>query len=197
MTSVDARYANPYGTAVEPETEIDLGLAGEIALLVLNNENVQEEADRAERNAAREMRREAAEEEVEALKDAADALRTGAWVSGAMCLAGGALTVAGGVMSLDAECAEELRECDVYSDSGDIVSRLAQPANTLIGQSTAESFRADAKQAAFEGEQASFRVNDAGEHASKVLRNRERMLDAIETLNQAEQAATSAVIGNI
>lgn len=174
-----------------------LGLAGEIALLVMKNENAREDSARAERDLARAMRQEAAESEVSALRDAADALETGAWVSGSITFLGGGLTVAAGVLRLDADCDDTLKEADLLGDSGGVLGRLAEPADTLVGQSGAQRHQASAKEAAFAGEQAAWQSGDASDSLRRVDRNRDRALDLVESINRAEQAATDAVVQNV
>ena len=70
-------------------------------------------------------------------------------------------------------------------------------ANTIVGESTAQRFQAAAERAAFAGEQASWRMDDASQHLSKLDRNQDRALDLLENINQSEHAATNAVVGNI
>ena len=175
----------------------NLGIAGEIALLVLNNEQVQGEADRNERSLARAMRHDAARDEFEALQDSADALEAGAWTAAAISFVGGGLTVIGGVMRVEACGKQALKEADVVVSSGEVIAGFARPANTIVGESTSQRFQAEARRAAFGGEQASWRADDASEHLTKVDRNQERVIDLVESINQSEQAAASAVVANV
>lgn len=196
MNPVNATPSIAY-TSPQLEPDVELGIAGEIALIMLNNENAREESERAEREQARAERQAAAEQEVQALVDSAEALRLGAWVSGTIAVAAGGLTVAGGVMRLDAECSDDIAEAKLFGDSGEVLGRLAGPADTLVGQSQSQLHQAEAKRAAFLGEQAGWRAGDADDGLRTVERNRDRALDALEAINEGERATTNAVIQNI
>src|SRR5687767_10991914 len=155
--------------------------------MMIENDELQSQADKASRDSAREIQREAMEDELEALEDKAAAIRTGALIEGGLQVAGGSLTLAGAVTSAPAS---ETKTIDAVSDpsepsiwtvpslqvGGHVATGLAQPAGRLFGAANESDAEHDARAAAQEQEQASWLAEDAESHRQKVERHAETVM---------------------
>jgi len=171
--------------------------ATELAELLIQNEAMQSQVDRAQRDAARAAFLHDAQAQVAALHDAANATEMGAFVSGALTVAGGACEIG----SITAQCASEAGSSDsdarALQSLGKTYSALAAPAKAIIGDAPAEHARAEAKQFETLGEQAKWQAGDATTQIDQADKLADKLLGVVQSINQGEDAATNAVIGRI
>jgi hypothetical protein len=78
-----------------------------------------------------------------------------------------------------------------------VLADLAAPAKTLIGDVPQENDEANAKEFATLAEQAKWQADDASTSLDKVDKLGDKILDLVQSLNQAQDSATNAVIGRI
>jgi len=181
--------------------------ASELAALLIENETSQADADSAARDAARTAFLHDAQQQVNALHAAADATETGALFSGALTVAGGACEVGASISKFDADsaslagdkvsAASDAETASILQSLGQTSSQFAGPAKAIVGDAAADDDRAQAKQFETLAEQAKWQAGDAStelDHADKLG---DKILDIVQSLQQAQAAATNAVIGRI
>jgi hypothetical protein len=180
--------------------------ATELATLLIENETTQSDADRTQRDAARATYLEDAQHQVDALHAAADALETGALVGAAFSIAGTACSIGGAVDKFDADTtapcdkdtiASDLEQASFLQNLGKNFSDLAPFANSIAGGKAEKDDEANAKQFETLGEQAKWQVSDASTEIDKADKLGAKILDVVQSLNQAQDSATNAVIGRI
>jgi hypothetical protein len=184
------------------------GYAGELAALVLENEQNQSESARAQRDAARQSYLDQAEQQVEALHAAASASCAGALVGASLTMASGALEIGAASYQFDAavgtakgasvtELATDKRTATILGDLGDVSSKLAGPLQTLIGDSTAGHYQAEAKRHETLAAQAQWQASDASAEIEKANKQADKMLDLAQEIQRDQNAATNALINRI
>jgi hypothetical protein len=183
------------------------GFASELAALLIENEASQADADRAQRDAARGAFLHDAEQQVNALHAAADATEAGALLSGTLAVAGGACEVGASIAKFDADSASlagdkasavsDARTASILQSLGKTSSQLAAPAKAIIGDAAADDDRAQAKQFETLAEQAKWQAGDASTELDHTDKLGDKILDIVQSLQQAQAAATNAVIGRI
>ena len=185
-----------------------MSFASEIAVLLLENEANHAESSQAARDAAREEFLTRANEQVEALHAAADATKWGAVVSGGLSAVGGVCQIAGAVDNCDAEIAkvgkgrplevaEQTKLGSIYTALGNTSNAFAEPLKTWVFDSTAMHREADAKHAETLAEQARWQAQDANSEIEKADRQANKVLDSLQSLNEAQNAANNALLGRI
>jgi hypothetical protein len=169
--------------------------ATELAALLIQNETTQSDADRASRDAARAAYLEDAQHQIDALHAAADALETGAFASAALSIAGSACSVGATIEKFDAGgCTSDSA---LLENGGKLCADLAPFANTVTGDVPQKHLEADAKRFETLAEQAKWQASDASSEIDKADRLGAKLLDIVQSLNQAQDSATNAVIGRI
>lgn len=178
--------------------------ATDLAELLIENEAVQSDADRSTRDAAREMFLKDAQAQVDALHAAASAAERGAlWgaaftVLGSACAIGAAdekfqasTTCDQATSALDCKYANEL------SAAGSGFSALSTTASSVGGNREADDDKADAKHFETLAEKDKWQASDASTAIDKAAELGAKLLDIVQSLNQAQDSATNAVIGRI
>jgi len=180
--------------------------AAQLAELLIQNETVQAEADRSQRDAARAAYLSNAQAQVEALHAAADATEIGALAGAAFSIAGGACAIGAAECKFDAQTtarsdtltiAGHTREANYLQSASKGFCDLAGPAKALIGDGPAEHGKAEAKRFETLAEQQKWQASDASTEIDKTNRLGDKLLDLVQSLNQAQDSATNAVIGRI
>lgn len=156
-----------------------------LALLLLENQEHQKEAQREEATSAREDYRAALDGEVQALRDGADAAFRGAVVQGAVAGAAGAAGVAGGCSS--GGTAAKL------SETSKAFGSLAEPLGKLAGFSYAS---ADAKSQQGLQETAKWRLEDARDSLEDSEAAQNKTLEWLGSMNDRDAATTTAILSN-
>jgi hypothetical protein len=184
------------------------GFAGQLAVLMLENEANQAQTSRMQRDAARETHLQQAEQQIAALHDAADAMSAGACISASLTIAGGACQIGAASFQFEAdvgasggasatEVASDKRAATILGDLGGASLKLADPLKVVVGDSSAEHHRADAKQHELLAEQAEWRASDASSAIDKADRRAGKMLDLVQEIQRDQNSATNAIIGRI
>jgi hypothetical protein len=193
----------------------------QLALLILEREEIQEQAHRADQQAARAERRVAVQKEQDALEDAADAMLTGAFVSAAFTVAGGGLQVAGGVVQIKgasadaasatsnvgtdagksagetASASNKARADKWLMPAGSTLSQLAGPAGVIAGGSTQKRHEIAATHHREQASQAQDRAQDARDQASRAERNGDRVFELLRDIDKAKNNHIDALISRI
>jgi hypothetical protein len=185
--------------------------ASELAELLIQTESAQSDSAQTERDAARQDFLSDAKNQVDALHAAADDIEHGAFVSAAFTLAGAACTVTSAFEKFSADMdASKLQQGAMTSDiasatsaakiwdaAGASLSKLAAPANTIIGESSAADANANAKYFETLSEQAKWAEGDASTEIDTVAKLGDKILDLLQGIDQDQNSANSALIGRI
>lgn len=195
--------------------------ASEFAELEIQNETTQSESAHQEREAARASVRENAQKQIDALHDAADATRSGAYLNAALTIGGAALEIKGAFNQYDAdmasarvnaakctgdadtllnagaEYARENEAATYFRTFGDSAVKLGGPLQSMVGDSVATDYQAEAKRRETLAEQAKWEADDAGTAIDKADKRGDKALDLLQGANQENNASTQAIIGRI
>jgi hypothetical protein len=182
--------------------------AGELAALLIENDANQAETSRLQRDVARKSYLDQAQQQVDALHAAASAMNAGALVSASLTVASGACQIAAASFQFEAnvgpsrgssvaDVAANGRIATILGDIGSTSSKLADPLKTLIGDSTAAHYQADAKRHEMLAAQAQWQASDASAEIDKAERRADKMLDIVQEIQRDQNSATNALIGRI
>jgi hypothetical protein len=180
--------------------------ATELAELMIQNETTQSDADRAARDADRATFLRDSQHQVDELHSAASAMENGALVGAAFSIAGDACAIGAASYQYDAATtdpcdkgtiASDTTNASYLQDSSKLFAELAGPAKTLVGDVPQKNDEANAKQFETLAEQAKWQADDASTDLNKVDKLGDKILDIVQSLNQALDSATNAVIGRI
>jgi hypothetical protein len=197
------------------------GFATELAELMVRNETAQSESAHQEREAARASIRENAQKQIDALHDAADATRSGAFLNAALTIGGSALEIKGAfnqygadmasaqmkaaeqsgnaatVLSAGAEYAGQSRLATIWRTSGDSMVKLAAPLQSMIGDSVATDYQAEAKRRETLAEQARWQADDASAAIDKADKRGDKAIELLQGIQQENNSSTQSIIGRI
>ena len=173
-------------------TSTGTSFTSDLAELLLQVETNQSESARLQRDSARESYLENAQQQVEALHDAADATRAGAYTAAALSFASGAFSV--GSASLNSTDGFDAK---LLGSLAKTTGELAAPLKSLVGDSTAEDFRAQAKYFETRAEQAKWEASDASTAIDKAERRGDKVLDSLQGIQSDRNSANNTVIGRI
>ncbi|HWZ92043.1 MAG TPA: hypothetical protein VNW92_24430 [Polyangiaceae bacterium] len=180
--------------------------ATELAELLINNETVQSDADRTTRDAARETFLKDAQAQVDALHAAASATENGAMWSAAFTIAGAGCSIAAADLKFDAATtkpcdtaaiAADIKDANILDSMSTGFSKLAPTADSMGGGRAADDDKVDAKHFETLAQQAQWQASDASTEIDKADKLGAKILDIVQSLNQAQDSATNAVIGRI
>jgi hypothetical protein len=188
VSSIGTTTSNHTFTALGSDSgdeSVFTSTSARLALLLLENQEHQKEAQREEAASAREDYRDALDGEVQSLRDGADAAFRGALVQGAVAGAAGAAGIAGGCSSGDT--------ASKLSETSKALGSLAEPLGKLAGFSYAS---ADAKSQQGLQETAKWRLEDARDSLkdSEVAQN--KTLEWLGSMNDRDAATTTAILSN-
>jgi hypothetical protein len=186
LNNVSAAANSSYFEAASPALDTSFTSVGErLAVLVLNTEQQQKDADRQNLELARADYAKHLGEEVSALREQADNTLWGAVFEGGAAIASGALSAAGACVSTKPTW---------ESMASKNIDRLAGPLAKWVahsdGGAAAEAASGAAKQATWEIDDSKTALHDADERQSKAL-------DISSKLNDADAATTRAVLSNM
>lgn len=162
-------------------------VAGQLAGLMLDNEETHKQIDRDSLANARTAYAAALADEVEALREQADATRTGAIVSASIGVASGALGVWGSA-----------RECDELKNpwqgrAADGLGKLAAPLGAYVGDNYGA---ADAKAASGAREQASWEIDDLRKDIKDADAAQDKALDWVSNMISQDAGITTSILSN-
>lgn len=181
--------SNNHGSsAALTSSAVGLDAEGQLALLVLENEQTQSDAARQDKAVARERYVEAANRQVAAMHAEADHVLIGAIVQGACTVA--ATSVQLSDIAVSGDCISE----DPWSRAvAGGFSGLSPVLGKAVGDEPAAHDRADAKQASSLEQQAEWQLDDANKAIDEAKKSRDKALDWLTNVN-ANQASTETGI---
>jgi hypothetical protein len=159
-------------------------VSGELAVLMLNTQEKQKQAEQQQLDSARHEYTEALSHEVEALKAEADAAFRGACVEGSLAIAAGAAGVWGAARTGDHPWQSSL------SDS---LGKLAHPLGTAISKNYGA---ADAKSAEGAEQAAKWQIDDAHDAVKDGNTIQNKALDWASSMSDHDAATTAAILSN-
>jgi len=158
-------------------------LSGELALLMLENQEQQKEIAHEQLASARHDFSEASADEVQSLRDEADAAYRGALVSGAISIAGSGMSAWG-----TAGC-----ESSWQTEVGKGLSELSKPLGAMVGTNYGAS---EAKSAQGAQEAAKWQMDDARDTFAAAGDLQDKALDWASTMVERDAATTAAILAN-
>jgi hypothetical protein len=159
-------------------------MSGELAVLMLENQEQQKDIAREELASARHDFSEALADEVQALRDQADATFRGAMFSGAMTIAGSGMNV----WATARDCKEPWQQ-----QVGGDLNALSQPLGAMVGKTYAG---ADAKSAQGLEEAAKWQIDDARDARGDASKLQDKALDWASSMVDRAAATTAAILAN-
>jgi hypothetical protein len=180
----------------------------DLAVLLIESEDTQAESAKLQRDAARQSFLDNAQQQVDALHDAASATMTGAFIGASLSIAGGACQIGAASFQYDVDMGKAHNDClseiasnqlnaNIYGDMGQISAKLADPTKSIVGDSTAEGFQAEAKRHETLAEQAKWQASDASTAIDKAEKRGDKLLDSLQGIQQDENSSANAIIGRI
>ena len=173
--------------------------ATEIAELLIQNETTQSDADRVQRDAARVAYLQDAQNQVDALHAAANAVEEGALLGATFSIASSGCSIGATVDKFDSDDGSscDTVESGILSSLGKGCSDVAPLVKGLCGDAPQKHEEANAKHFETLAEQAKWQASDAGTEIDKADKLGDKILDIVQSLNQAQDSAANAVIGRI
>jgi hypothetical protein len=155
-----------------------LDAEGQLALLVLENQDASHQQAIADKARAREDYLEASQREVDAMHEEADHIWTGALVGGALTVAAAAVQVADVLIEPGVGADGKVPKEAPWAEIGaGVLNGTSQPAIKVFGDSPAADDRAEAKRAATSAAEANWRMDDAKEAIDKSQTRTDKVLD--------------------
>jgi len=182
-----------------------VGLASELAELMIQNETNQEDSERLARDAARNAFLDNSNQQVAALNAAADASARGALFGAAFTIAGAACGIGADVDSFDAETVDkgtsqaciDSFDASILRDTDKVFSGLSQYASQLGGGTESAHDTAEAKRFETRATAAKWQADDASASIDKADKLRDKIMDIVQGINQDQTSANNAIIGRI
>ena len=185
-----AFYSNP-GLALDAE--------GELALLLLNKEETQQDVDRDSAALARERFVAASNVQVAAMHEEADAITRGAFFQ-----AGAGLTAAGiqvGDVLVEPKCDPVTHKPQTEKPWGEIsagaANSLSEPLGKWLGDAPAADARADAKRAGTTAQQAEWQLSDAKAAIADSDEQQDKVTDWLSSESSSQQSTEQAIIAGL
>lgn len=185
-----AAYFSNEGLALDGE--------GQLALLLLNKEEAQQNADQQSKTLARDRFIAASNAQVAAMHDEADAITRGAFFQ-----AGASLTAAGiqaGDLVMESDCPEtsETGKEKPWGEIGaGVANGLSGPLGRWLGDAPAADARADAKRAATDAQLAEWQLGDAAQAIRDSDQQQDKVTDWLSAQSSNEQSAEQAIIAGL
>jgi hypothetical protein len=171
------------------QSGVALDADGQLALLVLQNEQAQEDSSRGDKAIGRQQFLDASAKEVTALRDEAHDILVGALVQGACT-----------VTAASIQFADALDEpaCGKEKPWGEISSAVASgsgPAlGKVLGDSPAATDRADGKRASTDAQQAQWKIDDGQQAIDEANARRDKALDFVASESASKATTESGII---
>lgn len=159
-----------------------VSLGGELAVLMLETQELRKQIDHERLASAREDFRDALDDEVQLLKDAADATRRGALLQAGLGVVGCGTSIYGLAV-----------ESEKWSKAGDGLSQLAKPMGDLLGTSYGA---AEAKAAEGLQQAAKWEIEDCRDSVRDADALQNKALDWVSSLVERDAAAMAAILSN-
>jgi hypothetical protein len=159
-------------------------VSGKLAVLMLNSQEQQKQAQHEQLDSARRDFTEALNDEVQALKDGADAAFRGALFAGATAIASGGM----GVWAAGRDCEKPWQQA-----VGDGLGKLSEPLGAAVGKNYGA---ADAKSAQGAEEVAKWQLQDAHDSIKAADDLQKKALDWASSMSDRDAATTTAILSN-
>jgi len=179
---------------------------GSLAMLVLDTQAIERQADHERLQAARDDYQAALAEEVSKMHDAADKVFWGAIAQGSLAIAGGAASVYGTIdqhgsitsalKTGDDKLLQVALKTTQSQAFGQALEPLAAPVGKVVSGSDGEHARAAAKSAAGKGEESRSEIDDAKARIEQSEQTTDRTTQWAATLVDKENAAVSGLIAD-
>jgi hypothetical protein len=203
--SVGAVGAGPSAAFIDPAQTIS-STGGALALLVLDTQALQRDADHDRLEGARDAYKEALADEVSSMHAAADQVFWGAIAQGSLGIVAGGASVYGSINS-HAAVSQALATHNETALSaavkpstaealGGALAQLGAPTGQLVSGSGGEHSRAFAKAASGEGEQAKWQIDDMKNRIAQSDETTDRAIQWQQTLVDKQDATMNALISN-
>ena len=163
----------------------------ELAALLVENDAIEECSDRRTLLAARQAYLADSAQQARELHQAAEAIAAGALVGAAFTVAGGAGTIVSAQLPANEAASKD------WAALGKGFTDLAAPARAFVGDSSAESHKASAQEAATRAEADRWVASDQQTNMDRAERQADKILDLAGGVAADENAATNAIIGRI
>jgi hypothetical protein len=168
---------------------VGLDAEGQLALLILETEETQQEVAAADKLLARDRFITASDAEVTAMHEEADDIMIGATFQAAASLTAAAIQFGDALDEPECDAlGRPLSKEEPWGEIGSSISNaMSQPLGKMLGDSAAANDRADAKRAGTAAEQARWQMDDATSAIDKSEQHQDRALDwlASEAANKA------------
>jgi hypothetical protein len=187
----NASYFSNQGLALDGE--------GQLALLLLNKEEAQQDADQQTKTLARDRFIAASDAQVAAMHDEANAITRGAFFQ-----AGASLTAAGiqtADLAMEPECEPEAHQPGTEKPWGEmgagVANGLSQPLGKWLGDAPAADARADAKRAATDAQLAEWQLGDASQAIRDSDQRQDQVTEWLSAQSSNERSAEQAIIAGL
>jgi hypothetical protein len=162
-------------------------VSGELAVLMLENQQHQKQLEHDELSSARQDYGQALSNEVQSLRDQADASFRGALLQGSLAAASGAA----GAWAAGAECKPGERTWQ--GATSDALGKLAEPMGKLVSKTFGA---ADAKSAQGAEEAARWQIDDAQSAVKDADGLQSKTLDWASSMSERDASTMSAILSN-
>lgn len=173
----------------------------QLAVLMLEIEHTQEQAERQQLNEARVERTQALEREVSKMREAADEAFTGALVGAGLTIGGGAASVYGSSQQLAASQADNAADAERLGARGQTFTTLGKTASDAAPMMekliTSTDTNANAARARNEAEQASWRADDADKRADRAHARQEQALTWLRDQQASEREVIRSILNRM
>jgi hypothetical protein len=178
---------------------VGLDAEGQLALLILESEEVRHEVASADKLVARDRFIAASNAEVAAMHEEADDIMVGATFQAAASLTAAAIQVGDALdePECDARGNPLSKEGPWGEISSSISNAMSQPLGKMLGDSPAANDRADAKRASTAAQQASWQLDDATGAIDKSNKHQDKALDWLASEAANEASTESAIIAGL
>jgi len=176
------------GSTTFAQSGVGLDMEGQLALLILENQDAQHDAAGADKQLARDRFIAASDREVAAMREEADDILLGAVAQAAVSITAATIQLADAADAPDVDaCGREIQESPCAPIAAATSNALSQPLGKVLGDSPAASDRADARRAGSDAQQARWQLDDANDAIGRAQARQDKAMDwlAAETANQA------------
>jgi hypothetical protein len=157
---------------------------------LLDLDNLNDQVDTENLNAARNEEQAALNQQIEKLHEAANDVRKGAWVQGGLSLAGSAAGFGGTALDPGTFATDLKAASPVFSSAAGIFGPLA-------GAAPQADHEADAKRAEAHVVDARSRADEAEHHRERMEQQSDRTLSSVDSIVNSEAQGNLALIANI
>jgi hypothetical protein len=172
---------------------------GQLALLLLETQEAQQDANRQTKLLARDRFVTASNAQVAAMHNEADAIELGAYFQAGASLAASAIQL--GDAAVEPECDPVTKETPTEKPWGEIgagvANGLSEPLGKLVGDAPAANARADAKRAGTSAQLAEWQLGDATSAIRESDEQEDEITNWLSTQSSSQHATEQAIIAGL